>query len=86
MTKYKVSENFTLHSDENGYLLFDTINGSIYKLNEISFKIISLIDGNRTDQEIRETISSKYSVGIETINKDFDDLTKMLLDRHIIKK
>ncbi len=84
MTKYKVSENFTLHGDENGYLLFDTVNGSIYKLNEISFKIISLIDGNRTDQEIKEIISSEYNAGIETISKDFDDLTKMLLDRHII--
>lgn len=89
MTTYKISKNFTLQGDNGGnndYMLFDTENGSIYKLNEISFKILSLFDGNRTDKEIKKIISSEYNTETEIINKDFDELTKKLLDKGIIYK
>ena len=84
MKIYKLSENLSLHNDENGYMLFDTVDGNIYKLNEVSFKILSLCDGNKTDKDIKDIILNSFDVSAETFNNDFDSITKALLDKHFI--
>ncbi|MHB1680858.1 MAG: PqqD family protein [bacterium] len=84
MKIYKLSENFSLHNDEDGYMLFDTADGNIYKLNEVSFKILSLCDGNKTDKDIKDIILNLFDVSAEVFNNDFDNITKVFLDKHFI--
>ncbi|MHB1664438.1 MAG: PqqD family protein [bacterium] len=84
MKIYKLSDNFSLHNDENGYMLFDTGAGNIYKLNEVSFKILSLCDGNKTDKDIKDIILNLFDVSAEIFSNDFDNITKVFLDKHFI--
>lgn len=81
---YKLNKNFSLHNDENGYMLFDTVAGNIYKLNEVSFKILSLCDGSKTDKDIKDVILALFDVSAEVFNNDFDNIIGNLSSKHFI--
>ncbi len=85
MTKiYKLDEKFSLRSDENGYMLFNTDAGDIYRLNEVSFNILSLCDGNKTDKEIKDIITGLFDVSVEVFSNDFDNIMKDISSKHFV--
>ncbi|MGC8555285.1 MAG: PqqD family protein [Candidatus Acidulodesulfobacterium sp.] len=80
----KLSDTVSIKQDETNYFFFDNETGDIYKLNEISYKILSLCDGRTTSEDILLTITSEFNVTEQEAKKDFDALIKKLLSKKYI--
>ena len=78
---FKLSENISIKQNGENYLLFDNLNGNIYKINEVSYKILSLCDGKNTEEDIIKNITGAFSVAHEEAVKDFNVLMENLLER-----
>ncbi|MHB1697215.1 MAG: PqqD family protein [bacterium] len=80
----KLSEDAGIKYDGENYMLFDNLTGNIYKLNELSYKILSLCDGENTDEDIISNITNDFDVSEEEAKKDFNGLIRILLDKKYI--
>lgn len=80
----KLSENVSIKQNGEDYMLFDNLNGNIYKINEVSYKILSLCDGKNTDDDIIKNIANGFNAVQEEIAKDFNDLMRILLDKKYV--
>ncbi len=65
-------------------MFFDNISGSIYKLNELSYEILSLCDGKNTNEDILLKITKEFDVTMQEAKKDFETLIRALLDKKYI--
>ena len=79
-----LADTVSLKQDEENFMLFDNLNGGIYKLNELSYKILSLCDGKNTDEDILLNITESFEVTIMEAEKDFEGLVCILLDKKYI--
>ncbi len=84
MKIFKLSENVSVKQDRENYMLFDNLNGNIYKLNAVSYKILSLCDGENTDEDIIQNITNTFNAAKEETVKDFNDLMQNLLERRYV--
>ncbi|MDA8053769.1 MAG: PqqD family protein [Deltaproteobacteria bacterium] len=80
----KLSDNVSLKQYQEKYMLFDNINGNIYKLNRLSYEILLLCDGKNTDEDIINNIINNFAVSTEKAAKDFDDIINTLLDKQYV--
>ena len=80
----KLADNISIKQDGKNYMLFGNLNGDIYKLNEVSYKILSLCDGKNTDKDIIKNITNTFNAGREEAAKDFNDLIQPLSARRYI--
>jgi len=73
----QLKEEFILYKLEvdNGlFWLFNIENGDSYKLNEISYNILSLFDNNRSIENIKKDIIDKYpDMDSGIVIKDFEE-------------
>lgn len=73
-----LKEKFILHKldlENSMFRLFNIENGDSFKLNEISFCILSLFDGEKSIEEIRNCILDKYpDENPDIILRDFSEL------------
>ena len=74
----------SLKQDEDNFMLFDNLSGIIYKLNALSYEILSLCDGKNTDEYILLNITESFDVTITEAEKDFEGLIQILLDKNYI--
>ena len=79
-----LADNVSIKRDEDNFMLFDNLSGSIYKLNELSFEVLSLCDGKNTDEEILLSITENFDVTITEAEKDFKRLIQMLSDKNYV--
>ena len=79
-----LADNLSIKRDEDNFMLFDNFSGNIYKLNELSFEILSLCDGKNTDEEILLNITKNFEVTITEAEKDFKRLMQMLFDKNYV--
>ncbi len=77
----KLSDTVSIKQDETYYIFFDNATGDIYKLNEISYKILSLCDGRTTNENILSTIMQEFNVTEQEAKKDFEALIQKLLSK-----
>jgi hypothetical protein len=83
--KYKLLPQYILHNDgTDKYLLFDTQTGDIYKLNAVSFNILSLCSGEYTSDEIKNKILKMFDVTLDILSKDFNDIIAKFINENII--
>jgi hypothetical protein len=80
----KLSDNVSLKQYQEKYMLFDNLNGNIYKLNRLSYEILLLCDGKSTDEDIINNIINNFAVSTERAAKDFDDIINTLLDKQYV--
>lgn len=80
----KLSENAGIKYDGENYMLFDNLTGNIYKLNELSYRILSLCNGGNIDEDIILNITNGFDVTPQEAKKDFNDLMQILLDKKYI--
>lgn len=80
----KLSENAGIKYDGENYMLFDNISGNIYKLNELSYKILLLCNGENTNEDIIVNITKNFDVTEGEAKRDFNDLIRILLDKKYI--
>ncbi|MCL4428899.1 MAG: PqqD family protein [Deltaproteobacteria bacterium] len=84
MRIFKLSDSISLRNDGDKYLLFDNVSGNIFKLNELSYEILSLCDGLNNEATIINKISGVFDVSQEKIHSDFNSLIDMLLEKQYI--
>ena len=80
----KLSDTVSIKQDETYYIFFDNATGDIYKLNEISYKILSLCDGRTTNEDILFMITKEFNVTEQEAKKDFEVLIQKLLSKKYI--
>ena len=79
-----LADAVSLKQDEENFMLFDNLHGGIYKLNELSYEILSLCDGKNTDEDILLNITRGFDVTMQEAEKDFKGLVRILLDKKYI--
>jgi hypothetical protein len=84
MRVFKLSDFISIRREGDKYLLFDNINGSIFKLNELSYEILSLCDGKNDEESILCAISGMFDVADKKISSDFNALIDRLLNEKYI--
>lgn len=89
-TKVQLKEEFILYKldiDKGMFWLFNIENGDSFKLNEMSYLTLSMIDGNKKVGEIRKYLIDKYKdVNTKTIVKDFNELMQKMGKENILKE
>ncbi len=74
----QLKEEFVLYKldvDKGMFWLFNIDNGDSFKLNEISYNILSLIDNDRSVGKIKENILGKYpDIDADAVLKDLEEL------------
>ena len=88
---FKLTDNWNLHKEElkdkgNKYYLFNVKDGDIIRLNEVSFDILSYIDGEKSFGEIFNLMKDMYNVDENILRKDMTELIEKCLDKKIIAK
>lgn len=85
-----LKEKFILHKldlENSMFRLFNIENGDSFKLNEISFSILSLFDGKRSIEEIRNYILDKYpDENPDFILRDFSELMENMEKEDIFEE
>ncbi len=84
MRKFKLSDSIGIRNEKGKYFLFDNVNGNIFKLNELSYEILSLCDGVWDEEMILKKISGIFDVSSENIYNDFNFLINTLLEKKYI--
>ncbi len=85
-----LKENFILYKleiEDGMFWLFNIKNGDSFKLNEVSYNILSLFDGNKSTGEIGKSILDNYpDTNPDVILKDFEDLMEIMEKENIFAK
>ncbi len=84
-----ISEDYSLYSldlKQIKYWLFNVKDGSNFKLNEVSYFILSRCDGKTSIGQFKEELIKRYQQDNETIIGDFEEFIVGCLDRQIVKK
>ncbi len=82
------SEGYILYGgmeNESNYFVFNTSTGKIFKLNRVSYLMLSSLDGSRTIVEALDRITRLFDCEIKEVESDFANLISSLLDKGIIK-
>ncbi len=85
----QLKEEFLLYQLDVGegmFWLFNIENGDSFKLNETSYYILSLLDGNRSIGKIQESILDKYNdMDPDIVLGDFEELVERMKKNRIFK-
>jgi len=83
----QLKEEFILYKLEVGkgmFWLFNIDNGDSFKLNETSYYMLSLFDGNRSIGEICKCILNKYpNSNPDVVLEDFEELIERMKKENI---
>jgi hypothetical protein len=91
----KIEENAIMKLKDNYYLskieekglfwLFDITSGKSYKLNEVSYSILSSFDGEKNLKSIKNNVLMLYGADKEIISNDFDEFVNNCIEKEIIR-
>lgn len=84
-----ISEDYSLYSldlKQTKYWLFNVKDGSNFKLNEVSYFILSRCDGQTSVGQLKEELTKRYQRDSKTILGDFEEFIVGCLNRQIVKK
>ncbi|MFA7078403.1 MAG: PqqD family protein [Syntrophomonas sp.] len=84
---YRLSESYSLFKGdfkEVKYFLFNIEDGTIYKMNSVSYDMLSLFDGNRQINEILDLFLSQYNGEEKQMKSDFFYLVSSWLKKKIL--
>ena len=84
-----ISEDYSLYSldlKQIKYWLFNVKDGSNFRLNEVSYFILSRCDGQISVGQLKEELTKKYQRDSETIIGDFEEFVVGCLNKQIVKK
>ncbi|MGE5342309.1 MAG: PqqD family protein [Candidatus Omnitrophota bacterium] len=84
---YRLSDNYSLFKGdfkEKRFQLFNIADGTIYKLNEVSYDMLSLFDGERNIEEIFNRLITMYDIEPEQLKQDFYTMVNSWLGNQIL--
>ncbi len=83
---YVLNPNIILRGINNKYWALDTKSGSQFRLNQLSYDLLSFIDGKKTIKDIIEEQSKRYDVEKEIFEKDATSFLEMALEKDFFTK
>ena len=86
ITILQLKENIIIKGINTKFWALDTENGTQYKLNELSFDILSSLDGIKTVEQIIEEQSAYYDIQKEILSSDIISFLHIALNKNIIKE
>ncbi|MCX6284844.1 MAG: PqqD family protein [Bacteroidetes bacterium] len=66
-------------------LLFNPVTGESFSLNPIGIEILSLLREEKSDEEIRSAILSRYNTDNPTFEKDYQDFIGILKHNNLLE-
>lgn len=66
------------------YFIYNSATGERFELNEVSFEMLSLMDGSRDNKEICRVIQAEFE-GADTAQEDLENLIKEVNDQGYLK-
>jgi len=84
---YRLSDSFSLYKSdikEKIYYLFNVSDGTIYRLNEVSYDMLSQFDGRQTVGEVLHFLLNLYNVQAQEIERDLNEKIQQWLDKKIL--
>ncbi len=84
---YALSSSYSLFKGEFNdikYYLFNIEDGSIYRLNEVSYDMLALFDGKRDANKVFTLFNDMYQGEKDTMMIDFKNLLQTWLDKEIL--
>jgi len=86
----QLKEEFLTYKLEVGdgmFWLFNIETGDSFKLNETSYRMLSLLDGSKSIEEIQECILDEYpDSNPDVILKDFEELLEKMVKENIFNE
>jgi PqqD family protein of HPr-rel-A system len=65
-------------------LIFNPGSGDSFSVNPMGAEILNMLKENKSEQEIFESITSKYDVEKSQLEKDMDDFVSQLTDFNLL--
>ncbi len=84
---YELSDDWNLHKEDldiKKFYLFNISDGTIVKLNEVSYDFLSLINGEKSLDNIGDEIHKAYKVEKQQLEKDLNELIQECVKRKIL--
>lgn len=81
----KLSDNIYCEGDDKSQIIVDVSRGKFFELNTISYDIVNLIIQNKTEKEMANFISSKYTVEAEVALHDIKVFIQQLIEMGILE-
>ncbi len=84
---YRLSDSFSLYKSdikEKIYYLFNVSDGTIYRLNEVSYDMLSQFDGRQAVGDVLQSLLNLYNVQIQEIENDLNEKINLWLNKKII--
>lgn len=82
----ELDENIVLRSINDKFWALDTRYGTQYKLNRVSFDILSEIDCCKSVLDVVNNVSKKYNVPFEVFSEDAQELLDCALEKGLVKE
>lgn len=86
----QLKEEYILHNlevEDGMFWLFNIETGDSFKLNETSYQMLSLLDGNKSIEEVQKCFLEKYpDSNPDIILKDFEELFEKMEKENIFKE
>ena len=76
---YYLADNYSLFQGEfksEKYYLFDIVEGSIFKLNEVSHDMLSHFDGENKVSDVLSSLLKEYDVEKEKLEEDLSSMVE----------
>jgi hypothetical protein len=84
---YCLSEDYSLFKGdfkEKKFQLFNIKDGTIYKLNEVSYDMLSLFDGKKSVPGVFNELKKMYNIKEEKLKEDLSKMIKEWIDKKIL--
>jgi len=84
---YRLSDSFSLYKSdikEKIYYLFNVSDGTIYRLNEVSYDMLSQFDGRQAVGDVLKSLLNLYDVQVQEIENDLNEKISQWLDKKIL--
>lgn len=84
--KYVLSDNIVLRSIHDKFWCLDTKNGTQYRLNRVSYDLLTNLMPGVALSEIIDKVAQNYNVALSVFSSDAVSLLNLALNKEIIRK
>ncbi|MCK4764697.1 MAG: PqqD family protein [Candidatus Aminicenantes bacterium] len=84
---YCLSEDYSLFKGdfkEKRFQLFNVKEGTIFKLNEVAYDMLSFFDGEKNAVEVVNELKKIYNIDAATLQEDFDKMLKSWIKKNFL--
>lgn len=81
---YNLDESIIIKGINNKYWALNTKYGTQYKLNRVSYDILSNLNGVKTVEQILDDMLNKYNIDSKTLETDINNFIERAIEKKII--